>query len=247
MSAGPSEPLSDRWRYVTPALGFLALAALVAYLELSRILSALHLPGEGSYGISSLANLGFHKPHSSTPRLVFDTWDHAGFFGDLHPDQIVRLAMYVDFGFLVLYSALFALWLVHVGRGIVSVEDDAATIDRHAERRARQKTGGARASGEEFEHARRIVSARIATYVSVVKLALVAVPLLALADFLENVFTLEIANSDGKDGFWPLWTFALIKTLLFLFVAASAAIVTLALVSLRAERRLRFASGHFAI
>lgn len=237
------------WRYVGPLLGFFAFAALSAYRQLSGLLASTHLPGQGSYGVGSLANLGFHAPHSSAPHAILATWNLASKTDVHQPERIVDWAMYVDFGLLLLYSALFALWLVKVGGRLQVLSKDEAVIGDHAQRRAQRTAGrGNLATASEFEEARGAVRDLIDRYVQVVVVALWTIPALAVADILENVSTIYLVGPKEDDSwFWPLWAFALVKTVLFVFVAASALIATWALVSFRAEARHRIVSTLSAV
>lgn len=221
------------WRYVTPALGFLALAAFSSYRELSGLLASTHLPGAGSYGVGSLAKFGFH-PDATAPSLILKTWnDAAG--GDPHrPAEIIHWAIYVDFGFLFFYCALLGLWLVKVGGGLRSLLGDEEAITRRAQRRI----DGSAVAGVDLDASKGAVRRLIDRYRRVVAIALLfALPALAVADLAENGFTLGVVNCEGRGFYWGLFVFAWIKTALFLFVLASALIATVALASFRREAR----------
>jgi len=220
------------WTYVGPPLAFLAVAAATALQELNSLLQSTHLPGAGSYGPSSLANLGFHGPDSSAPGLIVKTWTDAA-QTDVHgPERILHWAMYVDWGFLVFYCALLALWLIKVGGALRAAREDDQLVTELASRRLDLTTAS------DVNQAKASVRRLIHTYRLIVAIALVAIPLLGVADAVENGFTL-LVYGDPERWFWWLWAFAALKTALFILVVAAGLIATVALISFRWSRRQR--------
>ena len=217
------------WTYVTPLLAFLAVAALTAYQQLAKLLQMTHLPAAASYGPNSLANLGFHPPDSSIPGQAVKTWADAQVQApaDVHgPERILHWAMYVDWGFLVVYSLLLALWLIKVGGALRVAKEDQSLITTLATRRVGSTTeDDPTAAGERIKKL-------IGAYRLIVAIALLAIPVIAIADVLENLFILRVYASPDRD-FWWLWTFAVVKTLFFALVVFTALIATVALISFR--------------
>jgi hypothetical protein len=220
------------WRYVGPVLAFFFVAAATALQQLTNLLKSTHLPGAGSYGPISLSNLGFHEPDSEAPSLIVKTWLDAA-QSDIHgPARILQWAMYVDWTFLVLYCALLALWLIKVGGALRATREDDVRLSALANRRLGITTE------TDLAQAKTRVGDLIDTYRLIVVIGLVLVPLLGLADAIENKFTLLVYDDPGH-WFWWLWIFAALKTAFFVLVIATALISTLALISLRWTQRRR--------
>ena len=221
------------WLYVVPVLSFLGVAGLTAYKGLSGLLATTHVPGAGSYGVGSLANLGLHKPDPAAPVLIKKTWTDAAQTDVHQPEQILHWALYIDWFFLLVYSALLAVWLLKLGNALRATREDDALLTRLARRRVNLTVA------QGLEAAKQPIRDLIDAYRLIVAVALVTLPAVAFFDMLENAFT-WLTYDDPKRWFWPLWVFALLKTSFFVLVVAAGVVGGLALISFRWERRARF-------
>jgi hypothetical protein len=217
-------PLSRRWRFATPFFLFVAIATLTMYRELGRLLHATHLPGAGSYGPESLANVGFHAPDSSGPALVIKTWHEAEPAHATSPGDLLGWALVIDSVFVFAYCLLLALALMRIGSALRRVYRNNALLAELEARRARFTiaTGGPPV----VDPVKRLVN----TFRLLVVIGLLTVPLVGILDLLENLFT-WLTYTDPDTWFWPLWTFSALKTILVLLVLAALTIAALAWLS----------------
>lgn len=229
-------PLSALWRYATPLILFVAIATLTMYHEQTRLLQATHLPGAGSYGPGSLANVGFHPPDSAAPVLVVKTWSEAEPAHATTPGELLGWALVIDSVFVFAYCTLLALALMRIGSALRRVYNNSGLLaDLEARRTAFTITSAAAPVGDPVK---RLVN----TFRLLVVIALLTVPIVGIFDLAENLFTWLTYKNAGR-WFWFLWTFSALKTLFFVLVAAALAIATLAWLSFYwTSRRRAFAT-----
>ena len=219
-------PLSRRWRYVTPVVLFVAVATLTMYRELSRLLEATHLPGAGSFGPGSLANVGFHKPDSTVPGLIKQTWTDAEPAHATTPHELLGWALVIDCVFVFAYCTLLALVLMRIGSALRRVYANGPLLAQLEARRARSTITPGVAPAVDT------VKKLVNTFRLLVVIALLTVPLVGIFDLAENFFTWRTYNAkDPADWFWFLWTFSTLKTVFFVLVVSALAIATLAWLS----------------
>jgi hypothetical protein len=198
------------WRYVTYAVGFLTFATLAALGELNGLLMATHVPAAASYGIGSLSDFGFHRPDARAAYDVVLTWCGGRSAAATSVFTMAHWEILVDCVFALLYPTLAGIILL----------------------KARRRLGQAPVPPGR--------AALVPVYRRIAAVALFAVPVLALADILENIFEWQVVGVyDGCQAtymstawFWALWVTAVIKYLAALVVVVSLLVVTLGVVLL---------------
>lgn len=198
------DDLARHWwlRYVAYAVGFLTVATLAALAELNGLLMATHLPGAGSFGIGSLSDFGLHRPHSHSAFTVVQTWCGGQSAEAASVLTSAHREIAVDWLFAVLYPAAAGILLL----------------------KAHDRFGRVTVAPGRSQLVR--VYRRVAT------IGLICVPIVALADIVENgaEYGLLNAYTDPKcqaayvsTAWFPtLWAAALVKY-------AAGAIVVLSL------------------
>src|SRR6266480_2723706 len=179
------------WRYVTYVVGFLTFATLAALGELNGLLQAMHVPGAASYGIGGLSDFGLHRPHPQAAYDVVLTWCGGQSGATTSVFTIAHWEILVDCVFALLYPALAGIILL----------------------KAHRRLGGAPVPPGR--------AALVPVYRRIAAVALFAVPILAAADVLENIFEWQVVSAyDGCQAqymstgwFWALWIAAVIKYL----------------------------------
>jgi hypothetical protein len=203
---------SDRWQLQALVLFLVVgLVALTVMSELQSTLRGMHEPAAGSYDAGDLSS-SFLLPEKKQTLAALNTWEaHRAKNADLgvaSPQAIVRWFYLID-GFLLApaYSAFLALGLLALRRHLRSRKIDSTDTDAVERKAARN----------------RLLCG-----------AFVAVPVLLLADELENGTALLLTFEMGKPltelGAWPtvlvwaLWFFTSLKWALAALIVAPALI-----------------------